>query len=198
MKASDILRHFSSKVDAPVDVNDVLAFIHAGGVECDVEFLEVELDTEILLGQCHKFYVRSVPYADPELFANIYYAKQMTRDWQRLVCCKELIHLIDRDGHQATTPDQIRKNAEHIGLPIELRDFPTEGPIANSDTIAEFFALGILFPLAARDALMEPYKAGRLKIEDIARFFDIPKQKASFVMTTNWEAVHTKLLNTGI
>ncbi|MEI6485670.1 MAG: hypothetical protein WCO11_05325 [Sphingomonadales bacterium] len=198
MRASDILGHFSAKVDAPVDVNDVLAFMRDGGVECDVSFIEVELDTEILLGQYQKFYVRPVPYADPEAYANIYYAKQMTRDWQRLVCCKELLHLIDRDGHKATTPDQIRKNAEHIGLPIQLRDFDAQDPIANTDTIAEFFALGILFPLAARAALMDPFKAGKLKIDDIARFFDIPKQKASFVMTPNWESVHANLMKMGL
>lgn len=194
MRASDVLREFASKLEGPIDVNDVLKFINAGGIECDVEFFEVELDTNILLGKIRTYYSHSVPYGDPTLCANIYYAKQMSREWHRLVCCKELMHILDPDGHKATTPEQIHYNAERIGLPSELRDISADGRITNSDRIAEFYALGILFPLAARDVLMNHYENGKISIDDIARLYDLPKRKAAIVMTPLWADIHSMLL----
>ena len=193
MRASDVLREFAGKVEGPIDVNDVLAYILAGGVECDVEFVEVELNTDVLLGYIRTFDRHNAVYGDPIQCANIYHAKDMGLDWKRLVCCKELIHLLDGDDQRATTSEQIHFNAERIGLPLELQDFSADGSITNSDRIAEFYALGILFPLEARAALLEPYQAGRISIEDIARLYDIPKRKAAIVMTLQWSAIHDLL-----
>ena len=194
MHNNDLIAEFASRYDLPIDVNDVVACLKNNGVEGDIEFIGVELNTEILQGLIRKFYGHGATYSDPKLYVNIYYSNRQSLAWQRFVCCKELFHLLDQKVGHTSTPDDIYALAEKIGLPPEMQNPASDSLATNIDRVAEFRAAAILLPMAARELLMPHYKAGTMTIEDIARMADIPRRYAGFVMSSVWTDVHDLLI----
>lgn len=193
MLAADLIRHFADREQLPVDVNDVLAALKEHGVEDNIEFVGVDLDPDILQGLIKVFHVRHTVYGEPERYANIYYHRGHSIDWQRLICCKELIHLLDPEHAHTKTAEEIAVLAEKIGLPPEMQDPLADGIAANLDRMAEFRAAAVLIPWAARELLMQPYKEGRITAADIARLADVPRKYVGFVMHDMWGAVFSRL-----
>jgi hypothetical protein len=191
MKVTELIQQFAVLETLPVDVNDVLKCLRAHGHDDNIEFIGVDLNPDILQGQIKVFYVRDGLYAaDPQRMANIYYHRGHERDWQRMICCKELIHLLDPTTAHSKTPEAIDELAERIGLPPEMQNPGGDGLAANIDRLAEYRALALLFPLAARNLLLEPYRDGKIRLADIARMADIPSRYVGFVMHEVWETAH--------
>lgn len=194
MKIQELILHFSEMDALPIDVNDVLACLKENGHnDDDIAFVGVDLDPEILQGKIKVFYVRRTMYGDPQRCANIYYHQGHSRDWQRFIACKELLHLLDPETAHTKSPEDIDILAEKIGLPPEMQDPAADGFQANLDRLAEFRAAAILLPLACRNMMMERYQKGELKAEDIARIADIPRRYVAFVMSDIWPTVHNIL-----
>lgn len=197
MNAQDLIASFSRRTTLPVDVNDVIELVRKNGEEIDIEFIGVDLDPEILQGQIKVFYVRDGVYAEPRKCANIYYHRGHAKDWQRLICCKELIHLVDPEAARTTTSEGIDALAEKIGLPPEMQNPTADGFEVNVDRVAEWRAAAILLPLAAREVLMPFYSSGAITAAEIGRLADIPRKYAAFVMSDAWPAVHDLLIGKG-
>ena len=155
MNASDLIARFATVIELPVDVNDVLDALKASGCEDDIEFIGVDLDPDILQGKISIFWRQNGVYdADPTRCANIYYHRGHTLDWQRMICCKELVHVLDPAFAHTSTIGDIDKLAEKIGLPPEMQDPMNDGTAVNVDRLAEWRAAALLLPLAARNAFM--------------------------------------------
>lgn len=193
MKVSDLIAEFSTRVNLPVDVNDVLPFIATNGQETEVEFVGVDLNPEILQGKIKIFHLRNGVYGEPRRCANIYYHRGHTRDWQRFICCKELLHLLDPKGAETSSPEQIDELAEAMGLPHYMQD-PTADFATNTDRLAEFRAAAILLPYSAREILLEPLAESRLELGDIAQLADIPRKYVGLVMSPHWPEIHKLFL----
>ena len=194
-RIGDLVKHFQDSVDLPIDVNDVLEKMKASGIDVDVEFIGVELDTEVLRGKYRLFEWPNGFYGDdPALMANIYYHNADDSGWQRFVCCKELTHLLDDPQFHTSTREQQITLAESVGVPLRLQD-PSTAPIeVNIDFIAESVATALLFPRAARDLFVEPFAQKRLRIEDIAMIADIPELYVSVAMRPFWPTINDRLL----
>lgn len=190
MKVHELIKEFSSRVTLPVDVNDLIPILTKNGVETNVEFIGVDLNPEILQGQIKVFHMRPGVYADPVRCANIYYHRGHSTDWQRFICCKELLHLLDPESAYTQEAADIDRLAEKIGLPPSMQDPLEDGLATNVDRLAEFRAASILLPYAARQAFLQPLSEGKLSINDIAEIADIPRKYVGFVMSQHWEKVH--------
>lgn len=195
MNIAELITQFSKKESLPVDVNDVLAVIREGGCDDDIEFIGVEFDTDVLQGQIKRFFGHAVPYGAPIPYVNIYYHKPHGDDWQRFICCKELLHLLDPPSAHTKTPGEIDALADRIGLPPEMQDPMSDGLATNVDRLAEFRAAAILLPFASREKLLTVMPE-KLSIDDIARMADIPRRYASFVMNPGWPKIHELLVAT--
>jgi hypothetical protein len=197
MNTQDLIKHFSVLTSLPVDVNDVLSvLVNKNGTDDDVRFIGVELDTAILRGWCKIWHERDGVYgSEIKRFANIYYVKDDSTEWQRFVSCKELMHLLDPEGAQTGTLDEIDELAERIGLPPELQNPMADGMQANTDRLAEFRAAAVLLPLAAREILLPALHNNKITISDIAELADIPGKYAGLVMSPIWPKVHEVLLS---
>lgn len=195
-RIGDLVKHFQDGDNLPVDVNDVLIKIKETGLDVEVEFIGVELDTEILRGKYRLFEWPNGFYGgDPSLMANIYYHNADDSGWQRFVCCKELTHLLDDPQFNTSTREQQINLAESVGVPLRLHD-PSTAPIeVNIDFIAESVATALLFPRAARDLFVEPFAQKKLRIEDIAMIADIPEIYVSMAMRPFWPNINARLLN---
>jgi hypothetical protein len=189
MKVADLIGEFSKRTTLPVDVNDVLDCLKKNGNDDDIEFIGVDLDPDILQGLIKIFHMREKLYGDPTRMVNIYYHKGHTVDWQRMICCKELFHLLDPASAETKTSQDIAKLAEKIGLPPEMQDPTSDGMATNMDRLAEFRAAAILLPWEARQILIAPYKSGAITANDIARLADMPRKYVGFVMSDVWEHV---------
>lgn len=194
MKVTSLISEFASRTKLPVDVNDVIALLRENGKDDDIEFIGVEFDPDILQGKIKIWNARPGVYAEPVRHANIYYHRDHDPDWQRFICCKELLHLLDPPGAQTKTPEEIAALEEKIGLPPEMQDPEQDGWAANVDRVAEFRAAAILLPWAARELLVQPLRDRLLSLDDIARMADIPRKYVGFVMSPIWEKVHPMLV----
>lgn len=194
MKTSDLIAEFAKATSLPVDVNELLPVLQGNGHDTDIQFIGVDLDPDILQGKIKIFHVRDVLYGEPRRCANIYYHRGHSTDWQRFICCKELLHLLDPGGAETTTPEQIDQLAEKIGLPQYMQDPFADGFETNIDRLAEFRAAAILLPYAAREMLQAPLAEGKLTLSDIAKMADIPRKYVGLVMSKNWEGTHELFL----
>lgn len=190
MKTADLIAQFAKQTELPVDVNALLPVLADNGHETDIEFIGVDLDPQVLQGKIKIFHLREGVYGEPKRCANIYYHRGHTNDWQRFICCKELLHLLDPNGAETSTPEEIDELANKIGLPEYMQDPLADGFATNIDRLAEFRAAALLLPYSARELLLEPLTTGDLTLGDIAKMADIPRKYVGLVMSESWVAIH--------
>lgn len=191
MIISELVREFSGRTKLPIDVNDIVGCFRHHGVDGEIEFLGVDLDPEIMQGQFKEVHVRDSVYGqEVRRLINIYYHRGHPIEWQRFICAKELIHVLDHPSARTSDPEAIDKLAAKIGLPPEMQDPMKDGHETNVDRLAEWRAIALLFPLAARNQLLAPYRDNVLKLGDIARLADIPSRYVGFAMHESWDRLH--------
>jgi hypothetical protein len=71
------------------------------------------------------------------------------REWQRLVCAKELIHVMDGNAEKTNTSDELQGLIDKIIGPLSTEDFGLADLMAAKDKLAIYQALGVIFPDAA-------------------------------------------------
>jgi len=192
MQAHELVIHFETETRLPIDVNDVLTVMRAAGHDDQIEFIGADLDPDILQGAIKIWHQRAI-YGDPVRMVNIYYHRGHSKDWQRLITCKESIHIMDPHWVCSTDVEAIGHLADSIGLPPVLQDPFKEDRRTLQDHVAELYAAAILLPWAAREVMMPLYLDGKLTIDDIARQADIPRKFASRVMLPGWERIYDHL-----
>lgn len=193
MEAHELLKAFEGRTSLPIDVNDVLACLREQGNTDSIEFIGADLDPDILQGAIKIWHARSTLYGDPDRMVNIYYHRGHAKDWQRMICCKEILHLIDPAWAYTSEAEAINKLADEIGLPPEMQDPFNEMPMTNVDRVAELRAAAILLPFEARAVMRPFYEAQKLSIEDIARQADIPRKYAGIVMHPAWDDLYATM-----
>lgn len=181
----------------PIDIeNHVRPEFLKLGVKDQVYFWpDPKLNPEIMRGEIeHWEYDEWSMRTEPVRVADITYSQQMPHDWQRLVCCKELLHILDPVHTRVTKPEEIEKLVEKIVLPSDLQDVFNDGIHALTDRVAITYAAAVLFPLAARQILLDRYSEGKLKIAEIAKIAELPPRYAAVVMSELWPSIHAILV----
>lgn len=195
MKARQLIEFFSMMTNLPVDVNAVADHICDNGIEDIINFVGVDYDPGILRATLARYVRQTGVYAEVEHRADVYYSTIQTIDWQRLVCVKEMIHLLDGHEFLSNTRENVDKLIEKIVLPFDLRgDIAEEGWGVWSDRLTEYIALTILFPYEARAVLLEKYRSGVLTDDDIAQLVCLPLRYIKFIMSEHWEEVYKAIL----
>jgi hypothetical protein len=189
MKVSELIAFFSTFTRLPVPINDVLEHILERGVRDRILLIEVEMDTGIVRGFLFQ-YERLRAYDGDAECAEIYYGEDQEPEWQRLVCCKELLHLLDNGDRATATREDVGKLISELVLPPTLQNISAAGIHSLDDQLGMFRALAVLFPMDARNELMESYQKGLLNDEDIAKLAQIPLKFVRFLMSDSWDRVH--------
>jgi hypothetical protein len=112
----------------------------------------------------------------------------MENEWQRLVCCKEMLHILDPVG--TCKPDDVEALVGKIILPADLQDPFTDGSHALADRVTITYATAILFPIAARQIFLPLYNDKKIDLVMIARAMEIPVRSAAIVMSDLWPEIH--------
>lgn len=187
---ADIIRHFSSTFTLPVQVDDVVAEFRARGIMDEVYFWDVESDIDILKGRATHWSYPPGPSLTEVRCLDVDISANLDIRWRRLVSCKELLHLLDRESIRVNSDAQLDHLIEKIILPASLQDPFTDGAATNSDRVAELQAAAILFPFSAREVLL-PYVAdGRLSFDQVVAMADLPPRYVAYVLSDVWPGIH--------
>jgi len=194
MQVKELISEFSAKETLPIDLKEVEKALRAKGVGDDEEiyyFYDVELPSDTIAGFVHS---EKIPYGgDWRLIHTITYAK-MGEEMERLVCCKEMLHILDPDYLKAKTLEDVDQLISKIILPIEFANPWNDGQHANSDRIGIAHAIAVLMPLAATEILRPSLKAGKISIERIAEIAELPIFAVTLAMSDSWPDLHAKLI----
>ena len=196
MSVAALIKTFDQWESLPIDVpNHVMAEFLKLGIKDDVYFWpDPKLNPGIIRGEIqHWEYPMKENDPQPRRVADITYAQQMPHEWQRLVCCKELLHILDPVETRVSKPDEIEKLVEKIILPSDLQDPFSDGIHALTDRVAVIYAAAILLPFGARSILL-PYVGKKLSLPKIAEIAEIPARYAYTVMSDGWPDIHAMLI----
>jgi hypothetical protein len=191
MSIKDLISLVSSKETVPIDIQDeVIPLVQAisGFGHLDIYFWKKDMNSNLLRGK-----IAHWEYPDgnggTRQVIDIDFPASLSLDWQRMICCKELVHILDPIDCRVMTEESFDKLCEKLVLPPDLQE-PTNGLAIWTDRMAVFQALAILFPWASRQHLVEPYRAKKITAEKISELFDIPLRYVYLVMSDDWQKVH--------
>jgi hypothetical protein len=197
MRVRNLIIKLDERETLPVEVDDIVDYLREQQIKDEIDFVGVDVNTEVLRGAIKHYVLPGLAYGEPTFCAEIYYDQTQGNDWVRLVCCKELLHILDPDALKVRSKADFLKLVEKIVLPAEFQDPIKDGAKVMSDRIATYLAVAALFPWGARTILMPAYREGKLSIEDIAVVADLPLRYVALVMSDEWVEIH-KIMTTMI
>lgn len=201
MAIGELIRRFSTHTVVPVKIQHVANEIIATGVQDEIEFIPVEYNTGIVRAHLHRYTYRPGVYADPVFRADVYFAINQPRYWQRMATCKELLHLLDPSILQTSTRTEVEALVSKIVVPPQFQDVAAkiheDGVQVWNDRLADIRAAAVLFPLAVREQLRPKLLCGALDLHDIALLLEIPRRYVQLVMLDEWPGLHNSLLKFG-
>ncbi len=194
MSIGKIVRHFEGLGKVPVDIKDVLALVRSMVTTVEIRVRRVDVDLNKLKGNCYRYQIDDAAVLVPRQIAMIVYNKRLDPFDQRLVCCKELVHLVDPDPIMTSKKDQVVHLAENVikkpkpaGVNIPLKDLQV-----FYDLLAKWHALAILFPFGLYEELKP--KAVTLDYDKLSKEVELPREYVEFMMTDEWAAMRETIL----
>jgi hypothetical protein len=197
MRVYDLIKAFENHDTFPIKVEDVARLLMESGIEEEISYIGVELDIGILRG----FIVqttepRGVYSSDGNGgISKIYYGFNQDFEWQRLVCCKETLHILDASWQKVATPDEVSGLVKKMALPpqFQIVDGTEDEKKALFDRVGALQAVAILFPLAIRELLLPKYQEGVLTDDEIVRIVCLPQVYVRLVMSEFWPDIWEEL-----
>jgi hypothetical protein len=169
-----LIDHFSGFTTVPIDPDDVAAQIISFGVKDEIEYVGVDIDTRVIYGAYKQYTFRNTVYGDPIVHVDIYYDRSLTRDWRRVVCCKELLHILDHSISKSSTQQDCEKLVEHLAAFDYSSPFSDEKLQAWNDELMTFYAMAVLLPWDAREILREDFLEDESRFPVIVEKCDLP------------------------
>lgn len=192
MLIQKLFDHFDSYTNLHIDVNDVRDQLLSMGVQDEIKFHFVKMDSGKIRGLLNRHVKHSVPYSQPTFCSDIIISGEMADEnevWSRLVAVKELIHITDCEKLNAESEEAVNNLFQQFSLPPELRDSGKDGEIKESflnDRVRIYCALAILVPKSCREAL-RPFYPNRLSDREIAEIAKIPVRYVPTVLDESFE-----------
>ncbi len=188
MTLNRLLNHFSIQDNMPVELNEVRDFIVSDlCVQDRIVFCKEDMDQNKLRGLYYQYTQRNGVYADPELHSVVIYCSKLSIDWQRLICCKELVHIFDKQVEKTILKDDISGLAEKMLGPLSTESFGKIDIMATKDRFAMYIALGILFPEAAINRAKKAIAAKLETVDTIAEKVALPKEFVLLAMKDDFK-----------
>ena len=178
----DIFEFFACFTKLPIQIDVVMEQALEYGVADEIQLLEVKIDSNYLLGMHRLFKDEKTG----KTIAQVFYSSDIEDEaLRRLVCCKEILHVLDSDDSTAKSKGAVS------GLIDQIVVRPSSGLTnsTRSDNGGMLWALMVLLPRDALSELRPHYENGDLSIEEIARSADIPESYARFAMSDIWQNI---------
>ncbi len=178
----------TSKIsEQPIEIDDLAKIIVEFGCQDKIIFHpDKELNENHIRGIFYQYTTRPGVYAEPELVTLIIYSANQEVEWQRLVCCKELVHWGDKEIEKTSTAETLDELLDKILVPFSTENFGIADIMASKDKLATYIALGILFPPLAREEAIASLESGEKTIEQVATWVGLPVRLVEVVINERW------------
>lgn len=188
---ASIFKHFAASSHLPVRLKDVKDFVLRSGSAGKIIRFPVDIDELVLHGML-RVYRDVPPYADEErVIAQIAYYQGLDEGYTRLVCCKEMLHLLDSHEQTAETRKKVSQLIEDVTLPIEaVSSLPG---LADHTKLID--ALCVLVPTAAGNLLRAAHADRDLSADDLAKLARIPEPFARVVLSERFATLQNAIMN---
>jgi len=189
--------HLKSLLDAvndieemPIEVHELSAHLIKFGCQDQIIFFpDEEMEPSILKGVHYRYTTSNGVYSPPNLVTLITFSPSLPVEWQRLVCCKELIHICDTAVERTETADEVKALIDKLLGPLTDGAVGVSDLMALKDQIALYQAVGILFPASAREQAIAAIEAGTHTIQDIVEWVALPEVAVKTVLDPEWPEV---------
>lgn len=125
-----LIESFDATTELPVEVSDVQQRIVELGFQDEIVIDGRKVDTGRIRGVFYQYKRRPFLYSEPILCTVVGYNENLPPDWQRVSCCKELMHIFDEDIEQTDSFDEL--NALLEKSPVAALPFQRSLPASVS------------------------------------------------------------------
>ena len=188
-----LIERLEDRTDLPIEVEEIANILVELGCQDDIRFFDVNADPAKIRGVFHQFSYRPGVYADPVTVALIPYNSNDPMEWQRLVCCKELMHLFDSDLERTDNEEEVPSFLDKLLGPMSTDDFGLADFMASKDKMATYQCLPLLMPHAALQVARQAVHDGRKTPEEIAEWAKIPVRFVRLMLAEHWETLNGAL-----
>jgi len=190
MSLIKLIEHFENRTDLPIEVSEVRDEIIAMGIQDEIVIVGKSADPKLIWGAFNRYTKKNCVYSPPELVTVVAYNSNLATSLQRVVCCKELVHIFDREEEQTETIAEVETLlAKLIPGSTETDDFNLVDIKVLKDQIALYQSLPLLFPKAAREAALRALNEGRHTAETIAARVAMPLSLVKLVLSEEWPGI---------
>jgi hypothetical protein len=201
MSIGRVVRHFEGIGKVPIDLKDVVALVRQLVPGETIRVRGVNVDPARLMGTCYRYAIDDSKILVPRQVSYVVYNNRLDPYLQRLVCCKELVHVLDPDPILTTTKEKVVNLLERV-----LKNVQVNHAIPNKDAnvfaalfdqLAKWHAMAILFPFGLWEELeprLDEISLDDKEIAKIADWVELPIDHVGAVLIPDWRAVRENLL----
>lgn len=172
-----LLDFLSKQEEFPVKIETIVKWFSDNGFQDQINLYPVPVQRKIVSAYIVRWKKHGLPYTEAERIADIYYSIQHDEDWARLMVCKELMHMFDKELEAKSVADDPEKIKILIRELIDHRSFVVPekyAPQTHADMAALGLALMVLVPYGAVEELLEGNVTEMKTKEEVADLFKIP------------------------
>ena len=107
MLIQQLVRTFESRTELPIEISEVRNAVVELGIQDEIIFSGEDMDPAKCRGVFYQYTQKRTPYGDPDLISLIIYSDRLSIPWQRMVCCKEIVHVLDRQEGKTNKADRL-------------------------------------------------------------------------------------------
>ena len=186
----ELIKYFEDRTELPVEVEDIAAAIIKLGFQDNIHFFDISADLSRIRGTFYQFWYRPGVYADPLMITLVPYNKNDSLEWQRIVCCKEMMHIFDSDLERTDTKEEVPEFLDKILGPLSTDDYGVADFMAAKDKVAMYQCLPLLLPSAAIQIARQAVADEILTIEDVARKASMPASLVGIMLEKEWDTLN--------
>ena len=176
----------------PIEISEIRNVVIGLKVQDNIIFSGEDMDPAFCKGAFYQFKRKTGVYSEPELVSLIVYSTHLTIPWQRMVCCKEIVHVLDKQESKTDNKAEVIALVDKLLGPLSSEDYGKADFSASTDRIALYQGLAILFPPAARSSALS---IRNKTVADIAEWASIPESLVHFALDPDWPDMRTQILD---
>lgn len=188
-----IIADIEHRDELPVEVSEIVDAIIAEGCE-DIIFLKgVDADRSEVHGAFWKFVRHTGVYSDPQHVAIIPYNQNDPIEWQRVTCCKELMHLFDSDLERTDNAEEVPALIDRLLSRFSSDEVGKADLMASKDKLALYMCLPLLLPKAALLQARAAVASGAKTEEEIASAASMPLDLVRLMLDEEWDSLNGRV-----
>jgi hypothetical protein len=182
-----LIKRFSNVEQVPIEIEEIVNALIDFGIQDEIRlFPDDDMDTAALLGTYYQYTRRDTIYGDPILCSLIVYGGKLSSDWQRMICCKELVHILDHGSEKVVTAEALDGLTNRLLGLLSTEDVSIVDLMAAKDRLALYQAIPLLFPEAARVAALAAISRGEKTVKDVSEQVCLPESLVTLALTDGW------------